>query len=119
MVEFYSSLHPVVQGILKGLAVIMVIFPIGGACSMAERKVADGVSWPCADAWGACPRSSTVPLMTTEASTRVSRPLLNVFTRGSKSDAGLVLWSRRATIPLGDPLSCAFRASAFGITNQL
>ena len=39
MVEFYSSLHPVVQGVLKGLAVIMVIFPIGGACSMAERKV--------------------------------------------------------------------------------
>jgi NADH-quinone oxidoreductase subunit H len=39
MVEFYSSLHPVVQGILKGLAVIMVIFPIGGVCSMAERKV--------------------------------------------------------------------------------
>ena len=39
MVEFYSNLHPIVQGILKGLAVIMVIFPIGGACSMAERKV--------------------------------------------------------------------------------
>jgi NADH-quinone oxidoreductase subunit H len=39
MVEFYTSLHPVLQGILKGLAVIMVIFPIGGACSMAERKV--------------------------------------------------------------------------------
>jgi NADH-quinone oxidoreductase subunit H len=39
MVEFYHNLHPVVQGILKGLAVIMVIFPIGGVCSMAERKV--------------------------------------------------------------------------------
>lgn len=39
MVDFYYSLNPVVQGILKGLAVIMVIFPIGGACSMAERKV--------------------------------------------------------------------------------
>jgi NADH-quinone oxidoreductase subunit H len=39
MVDFYTSLHPVVQGFLKGLAVIMVIFPIGGACSMAERKV--------------------------------------------------------------------------------
>ena len=39
MVEFYTSLNPVVQGILKGLAVIMVIFPIGGVCSMAERKV--------------------------------------------------------------------------------
>lgn len=39
MVEFYTGLHPVVQGLLKGLAVIMVIFPIGGVCSMAERKV--------------------------------------------------------------------------------
>jgi NADH-quinone oxidoreductase subunit H len=39
MVEFYTSLPPLVQGILKGLAVILVIFPIGGACSMAERKV--------------------------------------------------------------------------------
>ncbi len=39
MVEFYLQLNPVVQGVLKGLAVILVIFPIGGACSMAERKV--------------------------------------------------------------------------------
>ncbi len=39
MVEFYTNLHPIVQGVLKALAVIMVIFPIGGACSMAERKV--------------------------------------------------------------------------------
>lgn len=39
IIDFYSGLHPVVQGLLKGLAVIMVIFPIGGACSMAERKV--------------------------------------------------------------------------------
>jgi NADH-quinone oxidoreductase subunit H len=39
MVDFYLQLHPVVQGVLKGLAVIMVIFPIGGVCSMAERKV--------------------------------------------------------------------------------
>jgi NADH-quinone oxidoreductase subunit H len=39
MVDFYLHLHPVIQGLLKGLAVIMVIFPIGGACSMAERKV--------------------------------------------------------------------------------
>jgi len=39
MVDFYLSLNPVVQGLLKGLAVILVIFPIGGACSMAERKV--------------------------------------------------------------------------------
>ncbi len=39
MVDFYLNLHPLVQGVLKGLAVIMVIFPIGGVCSMAERKV--------------------------------------------------------------------------------
>src|SRR3954466_13645676 len=39
MVQFYTNLHPLVPGILKGLAVIMVIFPIGGVCSMAERKV--------------------------------------------------------------------------------
>jgi NADH-quinone oxidoreductase subunit H len=39
MVEFYNNLHPIVQGVLKGLAVILVIFPIGGVCSMAERKV--------------------------------------------------------------------------------
>ncbi len=39
MVDFYLNLNPVIQGLLKGLAVIMVIFPIGGACSMAERKV--------------------------------------------------------------------------------
>ncbi len=39
MVDCYLNLPPVVQGLLKGLAVILVIFPIGGICSMAERKV--------------------------------------------------------------------------------
>ncbi len=39
MVEFYLQLNPVVQAVLKGLAVILIIFPIGGVCSMAERKV--------------------------------------------------------------------------------
>jgi len=39
MVDFYLQLNPVVQGVLKGLAVIMVIFPLAGACSLAERKV--------------------------------------------------------------------------------
>jgi NADH-quinone oxidoreductase subunit H len=38
MVDFLQ-LHPVLLGILKGLAVILVIFPLGGVCSMAERKV--------------------------------------------------------------------------------
>jgi NADH-quinone oxidoreductase subunit H len=39
MIEFWSSLHPVLQAALKGLAVILVIFPIGGACSLIERKI--------------------------------------------------------------------------------
>jgi len=39
MIEFYLGLNPLVQGVLKGLAVILVIFPLGGICSMAERKV--------------------------------------------------------------------------------
>jgi NADH-quinone oxidoreductase subunit H len=39
MIEFWTNLHPGVQMILKGLAVIAVIFPIGGACSLVERKV--------------------------------------------------------------------------------
>jgi NADH-quinone oxidoreductase subunit H len=38
--DFFFNLHPVVQGFIKGLAVILVIFPIAGVCSMAERKVA-------------------------------------------------------------------------------
>ena len=39
MIEFWQSLHPLLQAALKGLAVIAVIFPLGGACSLAERKV--------------------------------------------------------------------------------
>ena len=39
MIEFWSNLHPVIQGIIKGLAVIAVIFPLAGAGSLAERKV--------------------------------------------------------------------------------
>jgi NADH-quinone oxidoreductase subunit H len=38
MPELYYS-HPYVVAVLKGLAVILVIFPIAAACSMAERKV--------------------------------------------------------------------------------
>ena len=40
MFDFFFNLPLVVQGLLKGLAVIRVIFPIAGICSMAERKVA-------------------------------------------------------------------------------
>ena len=39
MGDFFFQLHPVLQGFIKGLAVICVIFPIAGMCSMAERKV--------------------------------------------------------------------------------
>ena len=39
VVEFWSNLHPLIQGLIKGLAVIGVMFPIGGACSLVERKV--------------------------------------------------------------------------------
>jgi len=37
--DFFLNLPLLVQVALKGLAVICVIFPIAGACSMAERKV--------------------------------------------------------------------------------
>jgi NADH-quinone oxidoreductase subunit H len=39
MIDFWNSLHPVLQALVKGLAVIGVVFPVAGACSMAERKV--------------------------------------------------------------------------------
>jgi len=39
MIEFWNNLHPLLQGLVKGLAVIGVMFPIGGACSLVERKV--------------------------------------------------------------------------------
>ena len=35
MIDFWLNLPPLVQGLIKGLAVIMVIFPLAGACSMA------------------------------------------------------------------------------------
>lgn len=39
MVDLYLQLPLFIQALLKGLAVIMVIFPLAGMCSMAERKV--------------------------------------------------------------------------------
>jgi NADH-quinone oxidoreductase subunit H len=39
MIEFWNSLHPVLQALIKGLAVIGVMFPFGGACSLVERKI--------------------------------------------------------------------------------
>ena len=35
--EFWSGLHPLLQGVIKGLAVIAVMFPIGGACTTSPR----------------------------------------------------------------------------------
>jgi len=37
--NYFFELPVVLQVLIKGLAVIVVIFPIAGACSMAERKV--------------------------------------------------------------------------------
>ncbi len=39
MIPVLAVFSPILLGFLKGLAVIIVIFPIAGACSMAERKV--------------------------------------------------------------------------------
>ena len=39
MGNFFFNLPLMVQATLKGLAVILVIFPVAAACSMAERKV--------------------------------------------------------------------------------
>ncbi len=39
MNELWTSLPPVVQLFVKGVAVIAIIFPLAGACSLAERKV--------------------------------------------------------------------------------
>lgn len=39
MGDFFFQLHPLIQGLIKGVAVIAVVFPIAGFCSMAERKV--------------------------------------------------------------------------------
>lgn len=39
MADFYFSLPPLLRGFIQGLAVVLVIFPIAGASSLAERKV--------------------------------------------------------------------------------
>jgi NADH-quinone oxidoreductase subunit H len=40
MMDFFFQFPVWLQAAIKGLAVILVIFPIAGVCSMAERKVA-------------------------------------------------------------------------------
>ena len=40
MADFYFQLPLLLRLVLQSLAVIMVLFPIAGACSLAERKVA-------------------------------------------------------------------------------
>ncbi len=37
--DFYFKLDPILRLVIQGLAVILVMFPIAGACSLAERKV--------------------------------------------------------------------------------
>lgn len=39
MADFFFGLPFLAQAVIKGIAVILVIFPIAAACSMAERKV--------------------------------------------------------------------------------
>ena len=39
MADFFFNLPLIVQGLLKGLAVILVVFPMSSLCTMAERKV--------------------------------------------------------------------------------
>jgi NADH-quinone oxidoreductase subunit H len=39
VITFWARLPLLVQMLVKGLAVIAVIFPIGGACSLVERKI--------------------------------------------------------------------------------
>src|SRR5258708_3163158 len=39
VIQLWTGLHPLVQMLVKGLAVIGVMFPFGGACSLIERKV--------------------------------------------------------------------------------
>lgn len=39
VIQLWDSLHPLLQMVIKGLCVIGVLFPIGGACSLIERKV--------------------------------------------------------------------------------
>lgn len=39
MIELWQDLHPALQLFLKGLAVVLVIFPLGGLGSLAERKI--------------------------------------------------------------------------------
>ena len=39
MFDFYFELPPLLRLLLQGTAVILVLFPLAAACSMAERKI--------------------------------------------------------------------------------
>jgi len=39
LIQFWSGLHPLAQMAVKGLCVIGFLFPLGGACSLVERKI--------------------------------------------------------------------------------
>ena len=43
VVQLWSNLHPLLQMVIKGLCVIGVLFPIGGACSLIERKISAAI----------------------------------------------------------------------------
>lgn len=84
VVEFWSGLHPLIQAALKGLAVIAVIFPLGGACSLAERKVSAWIqgrpgpnrALPPIVGFGAAPQTIIVTLAGIAARIPVIGPIL-------------------------------------------
>src|SRR3954465_10343976 len=39
IIEFWNGLHPLLQAVVKGLAVVGGMFPFGGACSLIAPKV--------------------------------------------------------------------------------
>src|SRR5512138_1592800 len=43
VIQLWSGLHPLVQMVIKGLCVIGVLFPVGGACSLIERKISAAI----------------------------------------------------------------------------
>lgn len=43
VIQFWSGLPPLLQMVVKGLCVIGVLFPIGGACSLVERKISAAI----------------------------------------------------------------------------
>ena len=84
VIELWSGLHPLIQAVLKGLVVIAVIFPLGGACSLAERKVSAWMqgrpgpnrALPPLIGFGAAPQTIIVTLAGVAARIPVFGPIL-------------------------------------------